>query len=107
MPAEETKMIESLDDFVRVLCHWHTNKVAVLNHMKTIPEGSEVSMDDSAPKVLTGDLLEGFKLGLELALNELGTLPFEAEVEYENVPEEASAEADQTPVTPELPQTTH
>lgn len=74
----ETIEIDSLDQFVKILTAWHSQKVAVLEHMLTIPEGSEmvVEGEPASPVVMTGDILAGFKAGLGLALMELGTLPF-------------------------------
>lgn len=91
MSATKTVMVEDLDQFVRVLMAWHTNKVAMLRHLQSIPEGTEVSKDDGEPIVLTGDILKGFQMGLEVALEEMGTLPFEAELE----------DAPEAPVAPE------
>lgn len=81
----ETVMIDSLDAFVRALTHWHSHKVQVLKHMQSIPEGSEVEREIQGKKekiTLSGDMLKGFALGLELALDELGELPFEAEISF-------------------------
>lgn len=94
MSAEQTTMIDDLDTFVRVLVHWHQNKVSVLNHMMKIPEGTTVT-DSEAPNepplVLEGPAMQGFVLGLKTALHELGTLPFEAELEI--VPDDDAAPA--------------
>lgn len=79
--APQTLLVETMDDFVRLLTGWHTNKVALLTHLKEIPEGSEVSLDAEEPKVLAGEYRAGFIMGLAVALEELGKLPFEAEVE--------------------------
>lgn len=78
----ETVVIETLDGFVRALQNWHSNKVQLLKHMQQIPEGTEVTRDDGEPQALEGDLLKGFILGLEVALSEMGELPFEAEVDF-------------------------
>lgn len=78
----ETVVIETLDGFVRALQHWHHNKVQMLKHLQTIPEGTEVTREGHDPLVLTGEALKGFILGLEVALEEVGELPFEAEVEF-------------------------
>lgn len=77
----ETVMVEDLNTFVSVLTGWHTNKVAALRHMQEIPAGTEIAFDDEDNKILDGELLKGFKMGIELALMELGTLPFFAEAE--------------------------
>lgn len=80
---EDTVDINDLDRFVHALTHWHTNKVALMEHMKSVPEGSQVSAGDEPPLMLMGDTLKGFQLGLSLALSELGKLPFVAELEDE------------------------
>ena len=80
-PPSDTLGITDLDTFVRALLHWHTNKVGLLQHMKTIPDGTEVTIEGEEPKMLQGDMLAGFQLGLSLALSELGTLPFAIEVD--------------------------
>lgn len=91
MSAEPTLMIESLDDFVRVLSQWHASQVALLKHLQDIPDGSEVSVDDGAPVTLEGDMKRGFIIGLKTALDHLGTLPFEVEFEQSAAPAETPA----------------
>jgi hypothetical protein len=82
----ETVVIDTLDGFVRALHSWHQNKVKMLQHLKTIPEGTEVTdvKDDGTEEkfVLEGDVLKGFVIGLTVALEEMGELPFEAEVDF-------------------------
>ena len=75
----DTVMVEDLDAFVAVLADWHTSKVAGLKHMQSIPAGAEVTFNEGSSNILTGDLLKGFQLGIELSLLELGTLPFYTE----------------------------
>lgn len=79
--------ITDLDSFVRALTGWHTSKVAVLEHMKSIPPGTEATFSEGVNEgqlvKLEGEFLEGFKLGLTLSLMELGTLPFVAEFDEE------------------------
>lgn len=86
MSKPETVSIDSLDQFVRALHQWHSNKVKVLTHLMTIPEGTEVTDGLEDPKVLQGEFREGFILGLKVALHEMGELPFEAEVEFVDQP---------------------
>lgn len=83
MSAQQTVMVDDLDSFVRILVGWHKAQVATLEHMKAIPDGTEVSDSDESkpPLVLTGPAREGFIFGIKTALEMLGTLPFEAEVE--------------------------
>lgn len=86
----ETLHVQDIDHFIRLLCGWHENKVKTLEHLLTIPEGTEVTFNDEGPQILTGDMLKGFTIGLSLGLMELGTLPF-------------AAEMDTTPATPDEP----
>jgi hypothetical protein len=82
MSQPETVMIDTLDGFVRALHAWHHNKVQMLRHLQAIPDGTEVSKDEGEAFALTGDALKGFVMGLEVALEEMGELPFEAEVDF-------------------------
>lgn len=77
----ETVVVNDLDEFVRTLVGWHSHKVKVLEHMAEIPTGTEVVFNQGPPVVLEGDMLKGFCMGLNLALMELGKLPFAVEVE--------------------------
>ena len=88
---DDTVPVEDLDTFVRLLTEWHNNRKAVLSHMLTIPEGSEVSVNDNEQYVLSGDLLKGFNIGVTTALIELGTLPFAAEFDEAPVAETINA----------------
>ncbi len=77
----DTLEIRDLDHFVQLLSRWHTSRVSVVKHLLEVPESMEVSIDDSEPVKLAGDFRKGFHLGISLALNELGKLPFVAELE--------------------------
>lgn len=79
--ATETVAVDDLNQFVMILTAWHAEKVAVLQHMLTIPEGTEFTIADEETGVLEGDILDGFKAGINLALMELGVLPFTAEMD--------------------------
>ena len=91
-PETKTDLIgvTDLDTFVALLAGWHGKKVETLKHMIDIPEGTEmttISADGTQiGVVLTGDMLAGFKAGLELALIEMGELPFLAEMEADAIP---------------------
>lgn len=76
----ETVVVNDLDEFVCTLVGWHNHKVKVLEHMAEIPTGTEVVFNQGPPVVLEGDMLIGFCMGLNLALMELGKLPFAIEV---------------------------
>lgn len=75
----ETVEIDDLNQFVFLLSNWHQDRVTILKQMMEIPQGFEVSLEDGEPMALTGDLHKGFKIGLIVALSELGVLPFVAE----------------------------
>ena len=69
-------------EFVDLLVGWHTRKVDTLKHLLTVPEGIEVMVgDDPTGFKLEGETLKGYKLGLEMALMEMGKLPFTYEFE--------------------------
>lgn len=92
----ETLYVESIDQFIALLFAWHENKIKTLEHMLSIPEGTEVAFGDETPTVLSGDVLKGYQMGLGLALIEVGTLPFMAEP----VPsDETSATSDESTQT--------
>ena len=82
----ETLHVQDIDHFIRLLCGWHENKVNTLEHLLTIPEGTEVRFNDEGPQILQGDLHKGFLIGLSLGLMELGTLPFGVEIDDEENP---------------------
>ena len=79
--------IDDLDSFVRHLSAWHQSKVATVKHLLEVPEGAAFEIGEGAEAkelVLTGDNLAGFRFGLEMALMQLGTLPFITEMEDED-----------------------
>ena len=86
----ETVHVESLDEFVQILTAWHAEKCAVVQHLLQVPEGSEFQVEDGDPCVMTGDMLAGFKFGIEMAMMQLGTLPFGVEFESEASPADAA-----------------
>lgn len=93
--ARTTVQIDDLDMFVRILASWHEQKVKTLKHMLEIPDGTEMTIgeDDSQKVILTGDVLAGFKAGIDLSLMELGELPFLYEAEDNAEPEAVAADA--------------
>ena len=77
----ETIEITDVNQFVGILIDWHAKKVAILEHMLQVPEGTEMIVDGGTPVILTGDMLAGVQAGISMALMELGILPFVAEME--------------------------
>lgn len=93
--------IKSVDEFGALLFNWHHRQISTIRHFLDVPEGVEVKVGEEEQIVLTGDVLRGYKLGLELSLHYLGTLPFgytPDEVVEEEVTEEAAPADDAAPV---------
>ena len=83
----ETVEVDDLNHFVFLLSNWHQDRINILKQMMEIPQGFEVELEGEEPMPLTGDLHKGFKIGLIVALSELGTLPFVAEPNAETTDE--------------------
>lgn len=84
-----------LDTFVRALTAWHSQKMAMLEHLKNIPPGTAFQVGDGTEAkdlVMTAEMLEGFQFGIEMALMQVGDLPFVAETE-DTPPQPADAAA--------------
>ena len=82
--SQETIDVGSLDVFVHMLVSWHSRKCAILKHMMDLPEGSSMQIGEGESVSMTGDMLVVFKAGIELALMELGTLPFRYSTETDD-----------------------
>lgn len=80
MFVEDSVLVQDIDQFAAILTDWHQKKVATLQHMLKLPEGTSVAINDGEEVALTPEMLDGFKLGIELSLMELGTLPFFSEI---------------------------
>lgn len=77
--------VEDLDQFVQILTVWHAEKCAAVQHLLTVPEGSTFEIEGKET-VLVGSALDAFKLGIEMTMMQLGSLPFVAEMEDEPAP---------------------
>ena len=80
--ADELLAVTDLDHFIALLTDWHSRQVATVKHLREVPTGMQMIIgdgEDAKEMKLEGERLEGFQLGLDLALNFLGTLPFMAE----------------------------
>ena len=74
--------VNDLDHFITLLTDWHNRQVATVKHLQEVPAGIKIVLGDgeeAKEHTLEGQFLEGFQLGLGLALNYLGVLPFMAE----------------------------
>lgn len=79
-PAKpELVQVQDVYTFVTLTTRWHSNKVAVLEHMLNVSEGTTIQSNGGTEIALEGAMLDGFKAGLGLALMELGQLPFVTE----------------------------
>jgi len=77
----DTVEVTDMHQFIELLSRWHTNRISRMKHMLEVPETAEVVIGDAEAVRMTGDFRKGFDLGITLALAELGTLPFVAELE--------------------------
>ena len=76
--------VDNIHEFVHYLNSWHSSKVQELRHMIDMPEGITMVTEENGVEksvLMEGVMLAGFKAGVELALMQLGTLPFSAELE--------------------------
>ena len=74
--------VEGLDHFIALLTDWHARQVATVKHLQEVPAGIKIVVgegEEAKEHAMEGQFLEGFQLGLGLALNYLGVLPFMAE----------------------------
>lgn len=78
--APEIVPVQNMDQFAAILGAWHTERIGKINQLLEVPEGTAFEVGEESV-VLEGDTLKGFKFGLELALMQVGELPFVAELE--------------------------
>ena len=84
LPTPDVIEVADLDTFVAYMAAWHSERCALVQHFLGIPEDTVFEIGDKK-LTLIGPALEGFRLGIEIAMMQLGTLPFAAEVEDEPV----------------------
>ena len=90
----EATTITTIDQFAELVSQWYDNRQKAVKYLLTVPDGVEferASGPDQPPEkmLMTGDLMKGFKFGVELALMQLGDLPFVAELEDQQALAEA------------------
>lgn len=78
---DQIHSILDIEQFAHIVTQWHTNCIDTLKHTMSIPDGTEVTFNEETPQVLTGTLLKGFIMGIELCLMEMGKLPFYSDVD--------------------------
>lgn len=79
---EVNKKVKELSKtFMSNLVSWHKEKVAMLEHLQTIPKETGIEIHAENGEVghlmFNDDLHKGFVLGLSVAIAELGTHPFD------------------------------
>ena len=86
LPTEDTEdspteivNISDMGQFIALMQDWHSNQVATVHHFLEVPSGIEVQIEGEPSFNLEGDILKGFKLGIQMALSYLGELPFYAQ----------------------------
>lgn len=87
--SAETVPINDVNQLAQLFMAWHKRQVAKVEHYLQVPEGQEIQIGQNPPFILEGNMMVAFKAAINLALNDLGTLPFAAETE--------PAEANPTP----------
>jgi hypothetical protein len=83
--AEAVIPVDDMGQLINVLTAWNNHQIKTIQHLHDVPEGTEVSIGDEDKFKLEGDALKGFKVGIQLCLNYLGTLPIVAEYDDEPV----------------------
>ena len=74
--------IQTVDQLALAFFEWHKRQLATLDHFKAIPDGSEVEIEGEK-LVLTGDVMKGFSIGLEMGRQIFGKLPIQVTEEDE------------------------
>ena len=97
-PKSKPIEVNDLSQFVYILTRWHEGKVKELAHLLTIPDEGHVSVsiiEDGKENeyLMQGEMLKGFRAGLQVALTALGTLPFGVTFEEPEEAVNASPEA--------------
>lgn len=91
--AADIVPIDSLDQFVQILTAWHDSRKQQCLKLLAVPEGTQFQVGDGIEArdvTLEGPMLDGFRFGVEMALMQLGALPFA--VEYEQAPQQGQKE---------------
>jgi len=75
---DELLAISDMDQMVDLVTNWHAHQVATVMHLLEVPDSVSIVMEGEEPFAITGDIQKGYNLGITLALNYLGKLPFTA-----------------------------
>lgn len=92
----EDLVVDDINRFAQLMMQWFNIRTNQIKKLLTVPAGAgfEVGGEDI---LLEGDTLKGFKFGVEMALMQLGTLPFTPH--YEDAPAANEAAPQTSPVS--------
>lgn len=85
--------VDNIEHFAKIVAAWHGDRVGKIRHLLTVPAGATFEIGEGTEAkeiVLTGENLDGFKFGVEMALMLIGTLPFLAEFEEDPASDSAA-----------------
>ena len=77
---DRTFEVTQVNQFAEILSNWHATRVTRVRQLLEVPDGTVMKVGEDKEIVLTGDVLTGLKTGVEMALMELGELPFKLHV---------------------------
>jgi len=74
----ETQIVEvtNATAMATMILEWQQDILALLNHLKSVPQGTTTSQDGVVVLTLEGNTLAGYQLGLALAIEKVSQLPF-------------------------------
>ena len=73
------EQLATIDQLTQLLVAWYQRQIGLLTHLSNVPEGTEVQVGDAEEAeafLLEGDVLKGYRLGLNMALSNISSLPF-------------------------------
>lgn len=109
--ADELVPIESVDQMANYMAAWFVQRREQITKLLSAPAGTSFEIGEGAEATvieLSGDTLKGFKFGVEMALMQLGELPFGAILEDAPTGEDQGNKLDLEGDAPtDQPHTTH
>lgn len=89
--APDIVPMEDISQFAGLVAGWHNSRLNVLEQLLAVPDGAtfEIGQEgnpETETITLSGDMLRGFKFGVEMAKMQVKTLPFVVEFEDQATP---------------------
>ena len=75
--------ITSTEQMFQLFQAWHEQRIGILQHMLSIPDGTVIEDTEGVKHALSGEYLAGFRAGIDVALMELDTFPIKANISDE------------------------